>query len=118
MWDASAAYFDSTRLGSTETAAVLLLDNDGQIIRRMHFDGLVDQVTLPIRQIVGEALKLDCHALILVHNHPSGDAQPSMADIQVTRRLCQIFRALEIRLLDHIIVSPHERFSFRDHGML
>ncbi|MDX3909030.1 MAG: JAB domain-containing protein [Sphingobium sp.] len=118
MWDAGAAYVDDTLPGSTEAASVLLLDKEGQIIRRMAFDGLLDQVTLPLRQIVREALKLDCHGLILIHNHPSGDVRPSGADIQVTRRLCQVFRALGIRLLDHIIVAPHERFSFRDQGML
>lgn len=57
-------------------------------------------------------------ALILVHNHPSGDVTPSRADIEVTRKIAEALAAVEIRLIDHFIVSKSLVFSFNDHGLL
>ncbi len=57
-------------------------------------------------------------ALILVHNHPSGDVTPSRADIEVTRKIEGALSAVDIRLIDHFIVSKNLVYSFNDHGLL
>ena len=57
--------------------------------------------------------------LILIHNHPSGNPQPSQEDIQITKRLCEVGKLIGIRVLDHVVIGGHGRyFSFADQGML
>jgi DNA repair protein RadC len=58
----------------------------------------------------------DAAAIILAHNHPSGDATPSRADIDLTREVDRALKPLDVRLLDHIIVSPSSHASLRAHG--
>lgn len=72
----------------------------------------------PIRTIVSEALAQNCSGLVLAHNHPSGDAHPSRADIDVTRTLARALAPLEIVITDHVIVSRNGMFSFRASGLL
>jgi DNA repair protein RadC len=76
------------------------------------------------REAFRPALARQAHAVILVHNHPSGNTQPSDADLQVTRRMKQAGELLQIELLDHVILGApragEERgyFSFKNEGML
>jgi DNA repair protein RadC len=67
--------------------------------------GTLDSVHVPCREIVRRALELGSAAIIMVHNHPSGDATPSHKDVAVTRRLTSIAKELDLRLLDHIIIA-------------
>ena len=76
------------------------------------------QVELPLRSLIRDALTLDADALIMAHNHPSGHARPSTADKTVTRRVAQIARGLNIRLLDHLIFAGEAVVSFRAMGLL
>lgn len=103
---------------TVETAIILLLDAKGCTLDRLEYAGGTDQLRLPWRDIVLQALKADCRGAVLMHNHPSGDPNPSHADVQVTRMLCRMLRMLEIRLLDHIIVTTETSFSFRENGLL
>lgn len=78
----------------------------------------VDAVSVPVRKITHDALNLDAHSIILMHNHPSGDPRPSQGDIKQTREIARILGPLGIHLDDHLIVAGNRQFSFREAGML
>ena len=61
---------------------------------------------------------LMAHGIILVHNHPSGNTVPSQADINLTKKIKEIAQYLEIQILDHLIVTPHNYYSFADNGLM
>jgi DNA repair protein RadC len=89
----------------------LLLDHEAP-------EGTVDAAPFYPREIVGRALEVGATALILVHNHPSGDPRPSRQDIDATRTLAMICGGLGITLIDHLIVGRCSIFSFRNEGLL
>ncbi|MGR3585895.1 MAG: JAB domain-containing protein, partial [Pseudooceanicola nanhaiensis] len=80
--------------------------------------GTVDHVPVYPREVVKRALELNASALILVHNHPSGDPTPSRADISMTREIEQAAAALGIAIHDHIIIGRSTELSFRATGYL
>lgn len=75
-------------------------------------------VDLPIRHIARMAVLYEAAALILAHNHPSGDPTPSRADLAATRRLVEAIRPLDIRLVDHLVYGGGDWRSFRAMGLL
>jgi DNA repair protein RadC len=80
--------------------------------------GTVNKVHPPIRAIVVRGLQANASALIAAHNHPSGAAQPSQADRELTRDLIAACHPLGIHVLDHLIVAEGDCFSFADTGLL
>jgi DNA repair protein RadC len=80
--------------------------------------GTVDHTPVYPREVVKRALELGASALILVHNHPSGDPEPSRADIEMTRAIVQAAGTLGITVHDHIIVGRHGHTSFRARGII
>lgn len=80
--------------------------------------GTVDQTPVYPREVVKRALELEASAVILVHNHPSGDLTPSKADINVTRQIQQGLEVVGITLHDHIIVSAANHYSFKTYGLI
>ena len=80
--------------------------------------GSIDQILIEPRQILRWALKENAAAIILVHNHPSGDPSPSPEDIQMTQQLVQAAKLLNIQVLDHLIVSKGAYYSFLAHGYI
>lgn len=102
-----------------EALIVAYLDKQGQITQILTIDeGERDRINLSVRAIIQEAFNSDCNRFLLFHNHPSGDPQPSAADIRATRLLCRTTAALDLELLDHLIIAPHACFSFRAAGLL
>ena len=79
--------------------------------------GTTDQVALYSRNIIKRALEIGASALILVHNHPTGDSTPSKADIEGTMELKQACMNMNIDLYDHIIIGKHGFYSFLEHGL-
>lgn len=75
-------------------------------------------VELSFKRIIKEALDVKSYALILVHNHPSGDIKPSEADILTTKELQNLLLPLDILLLDHLVVSKDSFYSFSDNGIM
>lgn len=73
---------------------------------------------VPIRQIVSEALRLDAPRVLVAHNHPSGDPTPSADDLAATRKLFDVLKALEIELVDHLILAGEAYISLRALGKL
>jgi len=80
--------------------------------------GTVDHTPVYPREVVKRALELSATAIILVHNHPSGDPTPSRADIDMTRQLVNAAKALNITVHDHVIVGKHGHASFRGLGLI
>lgn len=101
-----------------ELLAVAYLDAAGRLLALEVDAEAGDSVALPIRAIVGRALALDARGLVVAHNHPSGDASPSVADITVTRRLALTCASIDIRLYDHLIFAGKDCTSFRLEGLL
>lgn len=102
-----------------EVFACLFLDNQHRLI---HFEelfrGTIDGASVYPREIVKQALAHNAAAVILAHNHPSGVAEPSQADIQITRRIQSALQLVDIRVLDHIIVGDAETTSLAQQGQL
>ena len=100
-----------------EVFAVLFLDNQHNIIcfKKMFF-GTIDAATVYPRVVVESALKYRSAAIILSHNHPSGIAEPSLADKQITQRLVKALALVDIRVLDHIIIAGHLTCSLAERG--
>src|SRR5262245_47841100 len=97
-----------------EQFRVLFLDKRNQLIAdELHQTGTVDHTPVYPREVVKRALELSATAIILVHNHPSGDPTPSHADIQMTQAIIEIARPLGIAVHDHIIVGKDGHASLK-----
>ena len=102
-----------------EQFRVLYLDRKNALIAdEEQARGTVDHVPVYPREVVKRALELNASALILVHNHPSGDPSPSQADIAMTGQIDAAAQALGLTLHDHIIVGRSSEISFRSEGLL
>jgi len=103
----------------TEQFRVLYLDRKNTLIAdEAQASGTVDHVPVYPREVVKRALELNASALILVHNHPSGDPTPSEADIAMTEQIRAAAEALSITLHDHLIIGKERELSFRAEGYL
>jgi len=104
---------------SREVFAVMFLDNQHKILKfeRLFF-GTINAAAVYPRIVVEHALKQHASAVILAHNHPSGVAEASIADKQITTRLEQALNLIDIKVLDHIIVAGNTCYSFAEHGEL
>ncbi len=79
--------------------------------------GTLDRVCIYPREVARLALKHNAAAVVFAHNHPGGRAEPSDSDKALTRKLKQVMGCIEVDLLDHLIVTPGETWSFREHGL-
>lgn len=119
-WDALLDYCHTVMAHrETEQFRVLFLDRKNCLIAdEEQAKGTVDHVPVYPREITKRALELNASALILVHNHPSGDPSPSASDIAMTDRILQALDALGITLHDHLIIGKSSELSFRSSGYL
>jgi len=119
-WQAIVDYCHTTMAHrETEQFRVLYLDRKNVLIAdEEQARGTVDHVPVYPREVVKRALELNASALILVHNHPSGDPSPSEADIVMTQKIEDAARTLDITLHDHLIVGKSTELSFRAEGLL
>ncbi len=119
-WDAVLNYCHTTMAHrETEHFRVLFLDRKNILIAdEEQARGTVDHVPVYPREIVKRALELNASALILVHNHPSGDTTPSQADIDMTRQVVTAAQALGLTVHDHLIIGKSAELSFRSQGLL
>lgn len=102
-----------------EAFTVLWLDNQYRLIAHgTLFMGTINSITVHPREVVKAGLKHNAAAAILSHNHPSGEAEPSHADRQITARLKQVLELVDIRLLDHLVIGGMEIISFSERGWL
>ncbi|MDP2061800.1 MAG: DNA repair protein RadC [Phaeovulum sp.] len=119
-WDALLDYCHTAMAHrETEQFRVLYLDRKNVLIAdEEQARGTVDHVPVYPREVVKRALELNASALILVHNHPSGDPTPSDADIDMTTRVREAAEALGLVLHDHLIIGKSRELSFRAQGYL
>ena len=119
-WDALVNYCRTAMAHrDTEQFRVLFLDRKNVLIAdEAQARGTIDHVPVYPREVVKRALEVNAAALILVHNHPSGDPTPSDADIAVTRQIQEAAETLSITLHDHLVVGAAGEFSFRSAGYL
>jgi DNA repair protein RadC len=119
-WDALLDYCHTTMAHrETEQFRVLFLDRKNVLIAdEEQAKGTVDHVPVYPREIVKRALELNASALILVHNHPSGDPTPSDADLSMTQQVKDACEALGLTLHDHLIIGKSRELSFRSQGYL
>jgi DNA repair protein RadC len=104
---------------SVERVRVLHLNARNRLIRDDHMgDGSIDEAAIYTREVVKRAVALGSASLILVHNHPSGAAEPSRQDIAVTRQIIEALRPLGIAVHDHIIVGTQGHSSMRAMGLI
>ncbi|APO88016.1 DNA repair protein RadC [Marivivens sp. JLT3646] len=103
----------------TEQFRILFLDRKNILIAdEEQSKGTVDHVPVYPREVVKRSLELNASALILVHNHPSGDPTPSEADITITHQIAQALTVMGITLHDHLIIGKSRELSFRSEGLI
>ncbi|MEO1092047.1 MAG: DNA repair protein RadC [Pseudomonadota bacterium] len=102
-----------------EAAHVLFLDAANRLIRDVRMaEGTVDHTPLYRREVAKRAMELNATAVILVHNHPTGDPTPSDADVTMTRMVAEALAAIDVTVYDHVIVGKGRQTSFRESGLL
>ncbi len=102
-----------------ETFTVIFLDNRHRIITYEHmFRGTIDGASVYPREVVKEALKHNAAAVILAHNHPSGVAEPSISDKNITQRLKDALNLVDVRVLDHFVIGTTDVVSFAERGLI
>ena len=113
--------FSKLKIGSNKNESLLaiFLDTKNKVLScEIVSEGSIDSVAVYPRKIIELALNYNASGLIIVHNHPSGDTSPSTSDHELTNELKSISESMDIRLLDHIIVSKSSYYSFRKEGGL
>ena len=105
-------------LGHEEFHVVFLSNSNRIINRKAISSGGITGTVADVRMIMKEAIDQRATAIILCHNHPSGTTKPSQADIQLTKKVKGAGQILDVKVLDHIIVTLKEYYSFADEGML
>ncbi|MEX1059794.1 MAG: DNA repair protein RadC [Methyloceanibacter sp.] len=109
----------SMGFASKEQFRILFLDKRNQIIAdEVQQTGTVDHTPVYVREVVKRALELSATAIVLVHNHPSGDPTPSRADIEMTRQIVAAAKPLGVLVHDHIIVGKQGHASLRGLGLM
>jgi DNA repair protein RadC len=102
-----------------EVFKVIYLNAQNQIIDTADlFEGTVDSSSVPPREVMENALRQNATSLIFVHNHPSGDPEPSRYDKEVTRGLVFAGNIMQIKVLDHIVIGGNQYFSFAAEGLI
>lgn len=119
-WTALIAYLRAAMAHAPrEQFRVLYLDKRNILMREEHLAyGTVDHAPVYVREVVRRALEISASAMILAHNHPSGDPTPSPADIEMTRRIIDAARVFDIQVHDHVIAGREGTKSFRALGLM
>ena len=104
---------------TVERVRVLYLNTQNRLVLDHHVgDGSIDEAAVHPREVIRRGLDIGASALILVHNHPSGNPEPSRADIQLTHRIAEAGRLLGITVHDHVIVGREGHVSLRAKGLI
>jgi DNA repair protein RadC len=119
-WSTLLAYCRASMgYSKKEQFRILFLDKKNRLIAdEVQQEGTVDHTPVYPREVIKRALELSATAIILVHNHPSGDPTPSQADIDMTLKIIQAANSLNITVHDHIVIGRSREVSFRSHGLL
>jgi len=116
-----AINFLSIKLSSLEyeVFSLIFLDNSHKIIQYEEmFRGTIDSASVYPREVVKRALQLNAAAVILAHNHPSGNSEPSKSDEHITQRLVDALKLMDIRVLDHVVIGGDQNVSMAERGII
>lgn len=112
-------YASDIKDAAREVMAVLLLDaKNGVLDYHLHSVGTVDTSAVYPREIVKQAILKDASSIILIHNHPSGNVDPSPCDKELTKCVVWGCKFLGLKVFDHLIVGDNSFFSFAEHGLI
>lgn len=112
-------YMRKCKFLSQEYSFLMLFSNSNHLISEIEISkGTVNASLLSTREIFIEALKYEAVNLILVHNHPSGNPEPSRADIELTQKIKEGAALLDLKLIDHIVIGQDQYVSFLERGLL
>ena len=119
-WDALGDYLQAAMAHQPiEQVRVLFLNAKNMLIaNEAMWAGSVDEASVHVREVIARAIALGATAVIIVHNHPSGDPTPSQADIRLTRDLIDAGRLMKIAVHDHVIVGAQGRSSMKAMGLI
>ena len=102
-----------------EVFGVIFLNNKHCVIKsEVIFTGTIDSASVYPRVVVQRVLDLNAAAVIFYHNHPSGSAEPSQSDQNITSKLKNALNVIDVRVLDHYVVSTHDSVSFAERGLM
>lgn len=102
-----------------EVFGIIHLDTQHVVLNfELMFRGTIDAASVYPREVVKAALAINAAAVILVHNHPSGVAEPSQSDQRITQRLISALNTVDIRVIDHFVVGTDSVISFAERGLL
>jgi len=111
--------YHSMRDLKKEVFKVIYLNSQNQIIETVDlFEGTVNSSSISPREVIEGAIKHNAVSLIFVHNHPSGNPEPSASDKELTRELVYAGKIMRIKVLDHIIIGENKYFSFASDGLV
>lgn len=113
-------FLKSLQSADNEKFIVLYLDAQNQVICIQVVNGIVNQAIVYPREVIRQALLVNASSMILAHNHPSGHPRPSDADLNLTRKICETAKAMEILVHDHIIIAGDTGrfYSMREEGVM
>ena len=106
-------------LDKKEQFRAMFINNKNRLIAEEQLQhGTIDQTPIYPREVIQKALEHGASAIIIVHNHPSGDPHPSKEDISATKNLNNVAEQINLKLLDHIIIASNGSFSFAEHKLI
>lgn len=109
----------SIGFNSAEQFVVLFLDTQNRIIETMTlFSGTLDRSIVYPREIIKYIIKYEAKSVVFAHNHPSGVSRPSQSDIDITKKLFTGLKEFDIKLIDHIIITKNDYYSFLENGII
>ncbi len=115
--DVANLFMDEYKFEKKETLKLVILNNKNFIIKVVDIaKGAINQIIVDLKDILKEVIRLQANKMIIVHNHPSGDATPSKQDIEFTKKLIKASEIMDIKLLDHIIIGYDEYESIFSRG--
>ena len=119
-WDALGDYLQAAMAHSPiEEVRVLFLNAKNMLLaNELMWSGSVDEASVHVREVIGRAIALGATAIIIVHNHPSGDPSPSKQDIRLTKDLIEAGRHMRVTVHDHVIVGSQGRSSMKALGLI
>lgn len=119
-WDALGDYLHASMAHRrTEEVRILFLNAKNMLLaNEALWQGSVDEASVHVREVIARAIALGATAIIIVHNHPSGDPTPSTQDIRLTRDLVEAGRHMKVTVHDHVIVGAQGRTSMRAMGLI
>ncbi|WP_162163997.1 JAB domain-containing protein [Acholeplasma hippikon] len=98
-----------------ETLSIIILDIKGKILKKeMIYMGTTTSIPVSVKEIFTTPIKLRAYGMILIHNHPTGDAKPSIADDKLTQKIMDASQILSVETIDHIIVGKDEFYSYKN----